>query len=96
MTDLSLALAGTFSNLEAERCDLERRVGTEALLKVYKLMKDFDRSRNVDDRLVYSDVRDILGEDDDDAHRDLIGGIFQLVLADKMFNNHQEEGAVVH
>ena len=82
----------SFSGLEVQRLQLESRVGTDALLKVYKMMVEFD-GKSLDDRLVYSDFQDILGlqqKHGDDADQ-LIGSIFQLVVADQMFNN--QEGA---
>ena len=81
----------SFSGLEVQRSQLESRVGTDALLKVYRMMVEFD-GKSLDDRLVYSDFQDILQQKhgDDDADQ-LIGSIFQLVVADQMFNN--QEGA---
>ena len=55
----------SFSGLEVQRSQLESRVGTDALLKVYKMMVEFD-GKSLDDRLVYSDFQDILKHGDDD------------------------------
>ena len=81
----------SFSGLEVQRSQLESRVGTDALLKVYRMMVEFD-GKSLDDRLVYSDFQGILQQKHGDDEADqLIGSIFQLVVADQMFNN--QEGA---
>jgi hypothetical protein len=65
--------------LEQQRVFLENEVGLDRLLKVYNLIANFEELEI--EQVDYSDLRDILGVE----NQHLIDDIIQLVVADNFF-----------
>ncbi|XP_040567677.1 uncharacterized protein [Lepeophtheirus salmonis] len=75
-----------FSTLEGQRAYLERRVGVDNLLTVYKLISNCVSDTDDDKQLHVMDFQKILGK----GNETLIDDIVQLVVADQFFQNFEE------